>query len=728
MDPSFHHSAGKPVVTSLLALALLVSGCTEVEGPLPLRPDGSRAASEARVSRLDGEVRAPKGNKILTLKASSNLGVPVESVPEEEGFTRAVIEPDSEGAAVLWEAGDSIKVQFLKDEVLYYAVLRTEEGGSSEAVFTTDDDILGGTEYTWFSPGYERKHDNSPYTRHRVFGLSLPQSQTAVADGISSGMSLAFASTDSFEDGMSVSFTNLPALLRFRLSGGIAGSVKSVTLKTTSGIAGMEVWYNASGYPSYDQGYFSNTVWFTSVTLNGDFEAGKEYHIALWPRELNGFEMEFSDGEGNFTTLRTQEKITLGRSVVTDIGTINLGDSFRGLGSISTAPVKYMSATEGTKPVSVAIIPDGFTLGELPLYESLAKMAYDFLFDTEPYKTYKNRFNAWILKVASNESGAGITDGNYNVITPVDNYFSSQWGESSYSDMKSDDKKVFNFVSSNCEDITKGIHPIDEVPVIIIVNDNRYGGVAWTWPAGSGYCIIPWAYSGRMTGWSYPSIVPLSESDPKGGYRDRTSEEKWLYGKSNGDWRNTVVHEFGHIFGRLADEYWKSPPSTASVSTINSRHNYAVPSGLNISASYSTTPWDEFIQRRDELMGIDERYSRIGKYQGGGTHIFGAWRSERVSGMMDNRQYFNAWSRYLIAQRIMKLSGDESQFNFDYWLSHDVTADPLRDSEGDNASTRSGDPDRSGRYYYIFPHDPEEYLPPDAPVQYVDDEPAPPGI
>ena len=147
-------------------------------------------------------------------------------------------------------------------------------------------------------------------------------------------------------------------------------------------------------------------------------------------------------------------------------------------------------------------------------------------------------------------------------------------------------------------------------------------------------------------------------------------------------------------------------------------------SAKNVSSSYSTTPWDSFLQRRDELIEIDERYSRIGKYQGGFTHIFGAWRSEKVSGMIDNRQYFNAWSRYLLAQRIMTLSGDGSLFNFNYWLERDVTIDPLRDTP----DTRGGDPDRSGKYYYIFPHDPEEYFPPDAPVGIVDDSPVPPGI
>ena len=65
----------------------------------------------------------------------------------------------------------------------------------------------------------------------------------------------------------------------------------------------------------------------------------------------------------------------------------------------------------------------------------------------------------------------------------------------------------------------------------------------------------------------------------------------------------------------------------------------------------------------------------------------------------------------------MTLSGDLSQFNFNYWLERDVTIDPLRDTP----ETRA-DLDRSVRYYYIYPHDQEEYLPPDAPVGFIEDD------
>ena len=705
----------------LSATALLASGCSEAEGPLPFDRGSTRVSNgrdDQSAKAPAGETRAPKGSSTLTLRATGVIGSP---------DSRAVIEPDPDGASVVWEAGDVIRVQFLKDGVCDYGDLVTEEGGSATAEFTTDDDILGGTDYIFFAPCYKNFRETNYLTGKRVFGLQVPASQTAVADGVMAGSNLAFARSDSFEDGMSLTFTNLPALLRFSLAGDIVPQVKEVTLRTTSVIAGDMLIYDAGGYPDFHPGRIKNVdTTYSSITLSGDFEAGKDYHIALWPRELSYFEMEFSDGaghgKGHSNTLRSSQKINLGRSVVTDIGAIDIGNTFNGPGTISTTPVKYMSATEGAKPVSVAVVPDGFTLAELPLYESLAKSALDFLFDTEPYKTYKSRFNAWILKVASNQSGAGVTDGKGNVVTPVDNYFGTKWGADSYDDMRADDNKVYNYVKKNCPDIKSGIHTINEVPIIIIVNDSRYAGRAWFWSDGFSYCMIPWFFDGGSTYWSFPKIVPDSESDPETGWHYPTDADLDNWGRSSGDWRSAVMHEFGHTFGRLLDEYWGKTPTTAydaERTTLKGYQSWTVPCGLNISTSYSDTPWDEFLDRREELMAIDQRYSRIGVFQGGVTYLFGIWRSEMVSGMQDNRQYFNAWSRYLLAKRIMTLSGDIAKFNFNYWLERDVTADPLRDGTGD---TRSGDTDRSGRYYYIFPHDPEEYFPPDAPPGFVEDE------
>ena len=109
---------------------------------------------------------------------------------------------------------------------------------------------------------------------------------------------------------------------------------------------------------------------------------------------------------------------------------------------------------------------------------------------------------------------------------------------------------------------------------------------------------------------------------------------------------------------------------------------------LNLSANYNSVPWQEFLDHRDELVSRDAHYDRIGIYQGGYIVMFKIWRSEKISCMIDNRPYFAAWQRYLIAKRIMTLAGEGDSFSFDSWLALDKTDDPIRDNVSSSA-TRS---------------------------------------
>ena len=622
----------------------------------------------------------------VEVRAHPSLAGPKIAVRAERAAgeaTRSRLAPD--GLAVHWTARDGFRAEFLRDGEYYYADFTTEEDGAASAVFTSENQLEGGTDFVCAYPNY-RRSATSQYDGRRVYDMVLPPVQEAVPGGFAEGTNLAMAFADNLQEGSNIVFYNLPALLKFRLSGDVSGQVREVRFTASTAIAeGAAFHRGADGLPALYPNRFKIDVPSYTVTLTGVFEPGQDYYIALWPKEVAGFEMTFSDGEGNYTTLRSSKTIQFRRSVITDFGTIALGDEFTGAKPVSMEPELYRRATAGTKPVTVAVVPEGFQEHELPQYDRLARSAIDKLLDTEPYRSYADRFNVYILKVASAQSGASVTDGNGNVIQPVNSYFGVRWGADSYGDMRADDNTVFNFVSANCLDIVSGIHSINEVPIVMIINDSRYAGRAWCWNTGRSYCMIPFTYSGGNICWIYPKDTPSSEMDPSGGCHETTPEEYAVVGRySPGDWRNTVVHEFGHSFARLMDEYW-SDPTTANATQIRQQQTWPVPFGLNISANYANPPWQEFLDRREALMAQDERYGRIGTFQGGATYMYGAWRSERVSGMMDNRQYFSAWDRYLIVKRIMTLSGDLASFSFDSWLAKDVTIDPLRD-----LGTRSG--------------------------------------
>jgi hypothetical protein len=337
----------------------------------------------------------------------------------------------------------------------------------------------------------------------------------------------------------------------------------------------------------------------------------------------------------------------------------------------------YMTHTRGRKAVPLVILSEGFINDDLPIYRARAIEGIETLFSIEPFKTYKDYFSVYVIEVPSEESGASITDGQGNITTRVNNYFETSWGESSYSDMQANGVRV-RTVASMCPDIANGDHTIWEVPIALLVNDTRYGGICLCETNGNAYCIIPYAHSGETITWNYPGIEAANNVDDSQGYRTVSTSEVSEMGICYGDWKNIFVHEYGgHAFGRLADEYWYGSNMASSPYLIG--HSYSVPFGLNISGSFSSVPWQELLDKRQEMISLDNHYERIGVYQGGDVYMFGRWRNERTSCMIDNRFYFSAWQRYLIAKRVMTIAGEMDEFTFDTWLANDNSIDPIRD-------------------------------------------------
>lgn len=666
-----------------LAAALVIAACAKEQAPV------SSSLPKAASSGLVPLEKLEPAEKGLTV-VRAGIGDPETRLRIELNEARTA-------ADVLWSAGDTFDAGFEKEgsSSYYCTTFTTEDDGVTSATFTNPYTLTGYSKFRCVSPEITAY---SYYNGKLIYGVYLPEQQTAVAGGIESGLihSYAYAETLTKDTkGCSLQFRNLTAILKFRLSGEVASRVRQVRLLGSDILSGDIVleedgtdMKEHTGIHFYDR--------YSRVTLSGEFEAGKDYYMVLWPRDLNGFRMEFSDGEGNSTILYSDKVVSFEASRIKDFGTISLGSEFETLNDGSLAPVRYMTATEGTKPVTIAVIPEGFTKDELPKYEELARSGIDALFEVEPYKTYRNRFNVYFLKVASKESGASVTDGNGNITQKVHSYFGVRWGENSYDDMRAEPQTIYDFVTENCPDIVNGIHTIAEVPTLVIINDERYGGVCHVESNGRGYGLVPFTYAGDGMHWSLPRIVattdeplpePVTEETLQAYSRERTLEDMDEVGGSNyGDWRNTVIHEFGgHCFGRLSDEYWNTSSLAYQTGALPG-HTYQVPYSLNISASYTDTPWDELLDHLDELVARDARYGRIGIFQGaGGKALFGRWRSEKISCMIDNRCYFSAWQRYLITERIFTLSDDLESFSFESWLAKDVTADPVRDSAPDDA-------------------------------------------
>lgn len=687
----------KTRIWTLLLGALAVLACEKT------------AVMEAPVPEVQAQ---PDPWNVIPMKATKIAGEPSTVVASFAPETRSHIEMNEAGdrASVVWSPNDQFILYAFQEGSggAYYAIYSTENGGA-DATFTTHYGLGSPSALYGIYPycedwGFGSIQVSATEILSPVFFVDVPTEQAATVGSVAEGANIAFVTPDVQAD--HYSFQNLLSLVKFKLTGNVVSQVKSVTLKGTSDLAGGYVAYVTEDGPELLSNVSGGEERSRTVTLSGTFEANKDYYIALAPCQQAGFQMIFANEDGSETTTFTSTMdLAFPRSQILDFGTLDLGNVFTDDQEPSYDPVAYNTASDlpaGAKPVTIAVIPDGYTAAQMAQYEMDAYAGLNALFNTEPYKSYRNYFNVWIFKVASNESGANISDGvvhnNSNtpptIITPRDCYFGSYWGESSYNDMDVLDKdKVFNYVKANCPDIVNNIHPVNEVPILILINDGRYGGRAHTWSGGKTFCQVPMA--DHALTWRYPGT---QAKDKKAAMSSDnivyTSDDEYAaMGVNSGDWRNTLVHEFGgHSIGRLGDEYWYS--SSDGPVTSMSTHTWPVPFDLNIAVSYSSTTWDHLLKAnhgaldsgevRDDLVATDPNYGRIGVIQGADVSMFNRWRSEKISCMIDNRFYFSTLQRYLIVERIMKLAGviannNYTRLDWSVFFQKDVTTDPVRD-------------------------------------------------
>jgi len=634
------------------------------------------------------------GRDISEYNKTAPLSAPVTIMAGYEA-TKSHLELDEDSyASVVWDAGDTFEMRGRhqktsdKDyETGWYRSTFTASEGGSNVNFEPDYWVPSSPYFHCFYVPLSTKGIYLTAEESFGFGITIPTIQTPTENGLQKGLSYSYARSASYE--ADVHFQNMLALVRFKLSGSVVSTLTSVTLQGISPLAGDCVLVPAEdGTPELTfSKAFSGDAASNTVKLSGSFAADTWYYFAVAPGTQTALTLSFSDGD-NLTRKVASKPTTFTRGRITSLGTIDLGDALDGADPYKT--IQYKTATKsGIRPVTFAVVPEGFTQDEMETYEMLAQSAVNTIFSVEPFKTYEEYFNVYILKVPSNESGARISDGTAEE-QARDCYFESTWPKESYSGMEANDGKLFGFVANNCPDILDGTHTIREVPVLMIINDSRYGGINWTYSDGKAYCMAPYSRNGGALAWAYPEVEAEDDINttgtvqtPKGRYAEINSNSS---STNVGNWLNIVVHEFGgHCFSRLKDEYWYEDREKEAVAYMDT-YRWTVPFGMNVSVTY-TNPgfdsqakqdgWQHLLDNQEALVAKDPNYGRIGIFQGGDVSIHNRWRSERISCMIDNRFYFSAFQREIIVKRILSLAGET--FNFNTFLAKDVTLDPNRD-------------------------------------------------
>lgn len=167
-----------------------------------------------------------------------------------------------------------------------------------------------------------------------MLGFTLPPEQTAVKGGFATGLNPSLAMTADM--GGDLTFKNLCALVKFRISGGEADELESVTL-TDLGGTGL------SGTAQYQYLYASSMGMVMAavpyVTLTGPFTTGMDYYFVVAPSVDDyyapaalkyGFSLTFTRQDGTSFTKTASGGIgdtNLASGMILDLGAIDLSDA-----------------------------------------------------------------------------------------------------------------------------------------------------------------------------------------------------------------------------------------------------------------------------------------------------------------------------------------------------------------------------------------------------------------
>jgi hypothetical protein len=155
--------------------------------------------------------------------------------------------------------------------------------------------------------------------------------------------------------------------------------------------------------------------------------------------------------------------------------------------------------------VDIVFIPEGYTNNQMEKFRADVRRLTDSLFVVKPFSTYKNKFNMYAVMAPSLEEGADI---------PGDNLWKNTLLNSSFYTFDSE-RYLTTLDFWKVRDIA-ALAPCDQV--YVIVNTNKYGG---------------------------------------GGVYNHYS----LTSAGNGLSPQVFIHEFGHGFAGLGDEYYDSEVS-----------------------------------------------------------------------------------------------------------------------------------------------------------------------
>jgi hypothetical protein len=281
---------------------------------------------------------------------------------------------------------------------------------------------------------------------------------------------------------------------------------------------------------------------------------------------------------------------------------------------------------------NIVLLGDGYQKRDLVAggkFERSARSAMDSFFAIEPYKTFKDRFNVYMVAYESADEGT---------------------------DINSDGISKNTYFNSYCEG-----------------GGNTAAYVAGTDPVINAVKAV--VGSGDATYYRSIAILLINTDEQAGstGYPFRDKKEGWPNGyasfaiaalAANSTGTNGLIkHEAGgHAFGRLADEYYTNGTTASSANKSDLSNWHAKGWYWNVNPSNSGNYYN---------FTNSDYSSEVGFIEGAYGYQYGMYRPTQGGMMQGSTGVFNAPSRHAIYHRIITESQGASAYSWSNFKNYD---------------------------------------------------------
>ncbi len=254
----------------------------------------------------------------------------------------------------------------------------------------------------------------------------------------------------------------------------------------------------------------------------------------------------------------------------------------RNMDSRIAAPHEYLLKSGSAEEcIDIAIVAEGYAAEDMEIFMRDARTACEEIFRYEPFASHKERFNVVAVKIESKQSDVSVPQDGVWRQTALNSNFHTFYSP--------------RYLTTN------SVH---------LIHDS-------------------------LVGIAYEHLIILANTDTYGGggiYNSYT-----LTTAHNPQFKPVVVHEFGHSFGALADEYFYEQADH----TENTYKLGYEPWEQNITTLVEfESKWKDMLDKRTKIPTepTDKRKENytVGVYEGGGYMTKGMYRPAVICRMRDN--------------------------------------------------------------------------------------------